>query len=200
MEPSAASGVRRWSATGPETRPPRRSARPATVVRLRMRSQRKTSFHASTASPKPSSFSHSTGVRSRSGRLPRPLQPRQNLRRMPRRLHLGKYLRDLSPLVDHERSPLHPHHLLPVHILLFPNPVSLRHLLIHVAKQRVRQLLVHLECGLSLGRILGNAKHHYALLLELLEGIAKLARFHGAARSTGFGIEEKHHLLASHSL
>src|SRR5450759_2284908 len=104
---------------------------------------------------------------------------------MPHRLDFAKDLLYFPRLVDDESGPHDPHHFLAIHILFFPNIVSFRDLLILVAKQRVRQRLIHLESSLSLGRILGYAKHHGALLLKLLVDVAELASFHGAARSTG---------------
>src|ERR1022692_2822817 len=124
----------------------------------------------------------------------------QDLRGVAGRLDLREDLLDLTPLVDHEGGALDPHHFLAVHVLLLPHAVSLRDFLIDVAQQRIWKALVLLEGSLCLGRVLGNAEHHHALLFKLLERVAKLARFYGAARSTGFRIEEEHRLLAAYSV
>src|SRR5580658_1242030 len=128
------------------------------------------------------------------------LQRGQYLSGVAGRLDLGEDLLDLTLLVDHEGGALDAHYLLAVHILLLPHAVSFHDLLIYVAQQRIWQPLVRFEGGLRLGRVLGNAEHHYALLFKFLERVAKLARFHGAARSAGFGIEEEYHLLTPHGV
>src|SRR5580658_4833237 len=119
---------------------------------------------------------------------------------MPRRLDLGEDLLNLTAFVDDESGARDPHYLLAVHVFLLPHAVSLRDLFVQIAEQRERQTLLFFEAGLRFRAVRRNADHRRAFLFKLLDSIAKLAGFDGAARSAGPRIKIQNNLLPAQAL
>jgi len=88
-------------------------------------------------------------------------------------------------------------HFLTVHLPLFDHAEQIRDLLFGIGQQGERQTELVLKLFLRGSRVRRNAEQHDACLLDLFVGITKAARFLGASRRIGLGIEIKHHGLAA---
>src|SRR4051794_37246716 len=93
-----------------------------------------------------------------SGVRPKPLQ---HFLVMPFRLHLLENMGDFAILPDDKRRPQHPKVLLPVHVLLPPYPILLRHRVIRVREQRKVQLELLGKLRDILNRIRTDPEHRY---------------------------------------
>ena len=97
---------------------------------------------------------------------------------------------------NHERGPLDAPNLLAIHVLFLQHVKLLAHFLVHIGKQRVRQLVFGAKFGLLLGRVAADAQHHRPSRLQFRERIAEAAGLNGAARSIRFGVKEEDDRLA----
>src|SRR6185437_4735661 len=112
-----------------------------------------------------------------------------HLRRMPLWFHLLEDLRDLPRRIDDERRAFDAHVFAPIHRLLLPHAILLRHRMISVRQQREGQLVLRLELLMALHLIGRHPKDHGFRFVEPRERVAKLAGFRGAAAGVVLGIE-----------
>src|SRR5580704_690152 len=116
---------------------------------------------------------------------------------MPFRLHVVEDVFDLAVGADHERRPRDAFYFLAVHIFFFYYPEQIRDFLLWIGQQREGQTKLFLKFLLRSRRIFRDPQQHHAGLLDRRIAVAKAARFFGATRRVGFGIEIKHHGLAA---
>src|ERR1035441_8218068 len=110
---------------------------------------------------------------------------------------LGKDMQQGLVRANHKSGPLNAKNLFPIHVLFLQNAKLIAYFLVYISKERVRQVVFGAELGLILGRIAGDAQHHGASRLDLLEGVAEAAGLNSAARSIRPGIKEEYDGLAS---
>ena len=113
------------------------------------------------------------------------------------RLNAADDGRDLSFRADHERSAFNTHVFAPVETLFLQYAKLFGHAFIFIGQQRVRKIVFFLELFLSGRFVAGNAKHHCAGALNLLECVAEPARFYRSTGRIGFGKEEQDKVLAA---
>src|ERR1700687_1003702 len=129
--------------------------------------------------------------------LGRTLQISQHFVRVPFRLHIIENVLDLAVGTNDESRPRDPFHFLAIHVLLFDHAEKVRNFLLWIGQQRERQTELVLKLLLR-GRCVGGySKQHHAGLLDRRIAVAEAARFLGASRRVGLGIEIKHHRFAA---
>src|SRR3569833_2481528 len=109
---------------------------------------------------------------------------------MPFRPHLREDMN--QPLVrpDQKRCPFNSPDLLPIHVLLLHHTKLIADFLVYISKECVRQVVLGLELGLSLGRVARDSEHHSARSLELFEGNPEPAGLNRTAWSICSRIED----------
>ena len=105
-------------------------------------------------------------------------------------IHLIKYLRDLSILVDQKRGAVYAHVFLAVHTLLRPDAVFLDDIFVRVGDQVELESVLRPEFLMRLFVIDRDAKELDILLIEFVVRITERACFLGSARGVVFRIEE----------
>src|SRR5690606_20325002 len=105
-------------------------------------------------------------------------------------LHLRDHLSNSSIFIDNEGGPMNPLVRSAHKFLRAPDSESVDHLFLFICKQGVWKLVFCLEILLPLFTVGTHSQDLIALGLKSLPIIPKITGLHGAARSTGFGIEE----------
>ena len=85
---------------------------------------------------------------------------------------------------------------LPIHVLFLHHAKLIADFLVYICKECVGQLVLGAKLGLGLRRVAGDAEHHGARRLQLLERVAEAAGLNGAARSVCPGVKEEDDGLA----
>ncbi len=117
---------------------------------------------------------------------------RKYLRRVSGRSHLREDLHHDAAAVDDKGRTDHPHDFLPVHHLLPESPVLGQGLPLRIGEEDEGQGMLFQEFGVRGRRIGADAYDADSPFRELADGVAELARFHGAARGVIPGIEIEH--------
>ena len=105
-------------------------------------------------------------------------------------IHLIKYLRDLSILVDQKRRAVYAHVLFAVHAFFGPDAVFLDDIFVRVGDQVELESILRPELLMRLFVIDRDAKELNILLIEFVVRITERACFLGSARGVVFRIEE----------
>src|SRR6185436_14926462 len=110
--------------------------------------------------------------------------------------YLGPRLCDLAVLIDQISDSRDTPVLPSVHALLLPRAILLRHLVIHVRKQREVQPVLRREFLMSLFSVRRNTEHNRAELFDGADVISKRASFDRATWRQVFRIKIEDDFLA----
>src|SRR6266498_3447204 len=112
---------------------------------------------------------------------------------VPVHLHVVPATRDDTVGSDEVSRARETHETLPVHALLFPRTVPLRHLVIRVDEEGKVQLVLPGKLGLALGIEDAHPQHGHLALLEIRQRVAEGAGFARAAGRIVLRVEIEHH-------
>src|SRR5205085_12505357 len=111
-------------------------------------------------------------------------------------IHMVENLLNLSALINQKSFSCKPHILLAHELALSVNAISVRDLMIRIAQERKRQIILRGKLLVRLFRVQRNSQNFYVLPFKLLKTVSERASLFRTARRVILRIKIEHNPLA----